>query len=50
VSRHLAGVLLVVAAMGVAWNAWSGRDPAIAVAEPPNVVAVAMMPLENRTN
>ena len=49
VSRRLAGVLLAAAALGVAWNAWSGEDPTPAIAESPDIVSVAMRPLENRT-
>lgn len=46
---RLAAVLLVVAAVGVAWNAWSGVEPSSATVEPPVQESLAIMWLENLT-
>ena len=46
---RLAAVLLVVAAVGVAWNAWSGAAPTSAVARPAYQDSVAVRYLDNLT-
>ncbi|MDX1495349.1 MAG: hypothetical protein R3253_14880, partial [Longimicrobiales bacterium] len=48
-SLQLVGILLVVAAVGVAYNAWFGRTEAIAMPDGEYQDSVAMMPLENTT-
>jgi len=51
VSLRVAGTLLVVGALGFAWQAWSSRDPqpVSASAAPSNMDSVAVMPFEDRT-
>jgi TolB-like protein len=49
---RIAGALLVVAAIGLAYSAWSSRDPAPAAAAPSAsryVDSIAVMPFTNRT-
>jgi serine/threonine-protein kinase len=51
-SVRIAGALLVVAAIGLAYSAWSSRDPAPAAAAPSAsryVDSIAVMPFTNRT-
>ena len=48
-SLRIAGMLLVVAAMGLAWSAWSSRDPVPAAAASRYVDSIAVMPLDDRT-
>ena len=49
VSLRLAGTLLVVGALGFAWQAWSSQDPTPVLAESRYADSVAVMPFDNRT-
>lgn len=48
VAARVAGTLLIVAALGLAWQAWTGPPPP-AVAEAVYQDSVAVMPFQNRT-
>ena len=48
-SLSVAGTLLVVAALGLAYQAWSARDPAPVLAGSVYEDSVAVMPLDDRT-
>jgi eukaryotic-like serine/threonine-protein kinase len=48
-SLRLAGTLLVVAALGIAWSAWSSNNPAEVSAADRYEESVAIMPFDNRT-
>lgn len=49
-SLRIAGTLLVVVAVGVAWSAWSTRDPVPAAAASRYADSIAVVPLDNRTD
>jgi tetratricopeptide (TPR) repeat protein len=46
---RLAGIAVLVAAIGLAWNAWLVEEPTPAIAGSRQRVAVAVLPPENRT-